>query len=265
MKILGWGLLVKDKTAELNERLNQVERLKDRNEDLFKVVLHDISNPMSAILGYLTLLKSMKKSLSPDQENKYVDRAMVASESVASTIRQVRSLAADEKQGSYEDLVCLNESFKTAQTIFEPLYAKKNVYLRVNMPEGPICIKGNKELFIHSVLGNLLSNSLKFTTPGKEVVLGHELKEGKVKVFVEDQGHGIDEDQIESMFDFESSVSTKGTEGEVGNGFGMPLLKKYVEQNKGEVEVKSTTIKQCGHRHGTRISISFPTEEIPFS
>lgn len=253
------GILVDEKTAEINQRLAQVQALKERNEGLFKVVLHDISNPMSAILGYLTLLKSMKVNLSGEQKQKYIDRAMVASESVASTIRQVRLLASDDGGGAnYNDQICLKEAFNLAQTIFEPLYQKKGIRLSIEPPKEEICIKGNKELFIHTVLGNLLSNSLKFTESGKSVSLDHEVREGKVIVCVSDQGHGIQEKQIKNMFQFESSKSTTGTHGELGNGFGMPLLKKYVEQNQGAVEVESTTISECDKSHGTSIRVIFP-------
>lgn len=249
---------VEQKTKEIQDRLAQVQELKEKNEDLFKVVLHDISNPMSAVIGYLTLLEGMGVRLSEEQKVSYVTKATASAKSVADTIRQVRALAAAENADDIlKEAISTHEALETLKIIYEPLYDKKGVKLLIQNQLGNCMFKGNRELFIHSAIGNLLSNSLKFSEKGSAVELIC-MGEGEYIHFqVKDQGMGIHEKNIPGLFDLKYSGSTPGTEGEVGTGFGLPLMKKYIDQNEGEFAFETKTQEQDAQNHGTIFNIKF--------
>lgn len=257
--------LVDLRTFELKDKLEQVESLKEDNDRLFKVVLHDISNPMSAVLGYLSLLEHDKLQLSGDQQRSYVRKAMMSSETVANTIRQVRALATTEAGNSNygNEPINLWDALHLVETVQTPLYDKKGVILDIQYPKDKnFHFYANKELFIHSVLGNLLSNSLKFSEPGSKVTLAHEIDGDNLHISVKDQGQGIKEEMIQNIFDFKSSVSTRGTSGESGHGFGLPLMKKYVDQIKGDVRVRSVEKKEGVKEHGTEFHLCLKANQM---
>ena len=251
--------LVKQRTYELNEKLGQVQALKEDNDRLFKVVLHDISNPMSAVIGYLTLLENPALGLSQDQRTNYLSKAILSADSVASTIRQVRALAATEEGQRLhcKEPICLWDAFHIVDTIYTPLYAKKGVVLKIEYPKKDFVFYGNKELFIHSVLGNLLSNSLKFSEGGAKVELKAKVQDGSLIILVKDQGRGIKQEQIPDIFNFKTLSTTRGTAGEPGHGFGLPLMKRYVDQVNGTVEIDSTPKEDGVRNHGTSVRLKF--------
>lgn len=250
--------LVAARTSELKEKLVQVERLKDENDCLFKVVLHDISNPMSAVLGYLSLINHSKASLNVDKRNEYVVKAAASADSVVSIIRQVRALSTADKENIELGEVELWDALELVETTYAPLYEQKKVKLEIQYPKDRhLGIRANKDLFVQSVLGNLLSNSLKFSEPDSTVTLSHWVSDGKLHIKVRDQGVGIQKNQIPGIFSFDKSVSTKGTKGERGTGFGLPLMKRYIDQIHGKVYVESEEKSSGAIKHGTSFYLEF--------
>jgi signal transduction histidine kinase len=92
---------------------------------------------------------------------------------------------------------------------------------------------------IARVLDNLLTNAIKFTRDGGEVQLRTLLLAKSVKVKVEDSGVGIDEADLPKLFAKHLPHSTKGTDGEAGTGFGLPLCQSIVRAHGSGIEVNS--------------------------
>ncbi|MCO4755465.1 MAG: HAMP domain-containing histidine kinase, partial [Bacteriovoracaceae bacterium] len=208
--------LVDQKTSELNRRYNQLELVNEEKSALFRIVLHDISNPMSAVMGYLDF--SLNPKVDEEAKHRYLTGARRSAETVTKTIRQIRSMESmtENKNRFYAEDIDLHEAFATIETIFRPQFENKNVKLKVDYPKEEIYLTGNMELFCHSVLGNLVSNSLKFSHPDSTVVLTSKKIDGALKIFVIDQGTGIEKQKISQMFDISTSHSSRGTQGEAG-------------------------------------------------
>jgi signal transduction histidine kinase len=60
-----------------------------------------------------------------------------------------------------------------------------------------------------------------------------------IKIAIKDSGIGIKKELLPSIFNLDNTITTKGTEGEKGSGFGLILCKELVERNGGEIEVES--------------------------
>jgi signal transduction histidine kinase len=90
------------------------------------------------------------------------------------------------------------------------------------------------------IMRNLVSNAIKYSRKGGEIRVGvHEILEDKVVFFVSDQGVGMDEHEVATLFDADRS-STPGTDEETGNGIALMLSKEFVLKNGGEIWVEST-------------------------
>lgn len=93
---------------------------------------------------------------------------------------------------------------------------------------------------IDTVLRNLLSNALKFTDAGGEVILSSELRENFIEIAVTDTGVGMSPEEVATLFRIDVKRSTLGTAGEQGTGLGLIVCQELVEQNGGNIWVESS-------------------------
>lgn len=108
---------------------------------------------------------------------------------------------------------------------------------------------------IRTVIRNLVSNAIKFTESGKKVTVKSNEYEDKIKIAVEDEGVGMNDETINNLFQIDKQLSQKGTLGEEGTGLGLILCNDFIKRNSGELKVASEKNK------GTTISFSLPVVE----
>ena len=94
-------------------------------------------------------------------------------------------------------------------------------------------------MLFRSVLRNLISNAIKFTHPGGEIVISAKKKQTEWMMSIADNGVGIKEEAIDKLFRIDQSYSTMGTQNEKGTGLGLLLCKEFVEKNGGKIWVES--------------------------
>jgi len=101
------------------------------------------------------------------------------------------------------------------------------------------------------VLGNLVSNALRYTPAGGEILLKAEQSEGKVKLIIIDTGTGIAAEDLPFIFErsYRGDKARQQREGETG--LGLAIAKSLVEAQGGALDVES----QVGA--GTRFTLSF--------
>jgi signal transduction histidine kinase len=85
----------------------------------------------------------------------------------------------------------------------------------------------------------LLSNSIKFTPNGGNVIVSLDELPNFIEVFVTDTGMGIEPTVAAKLFDDTYSHTSLGTNSEKGFGLGLKMVKKFVEKNGGSIKVDS--------------------------
>jgi len=131
-------------------------------------------------------------------------------------------------------------------------FEQKRVKLNINVHDD-IWIQAEKRSFTTSVINNLLTNALKFSFPDNAVDVTAIEAGAMVTISIEDRGIGIPATMLEHLFDMSKSISRPGTQGEIGTGFGMSLVKSFVEFYGGTIEVNSQDIQVSPDTHGTQI------------
>ena len=86
----------------------------------------------------------------------------------------------------------------------------------------------------------------------------------EVALTITDSGIGIPPDLVANLFRFDVKTTRPGTLQEKGTGFGMPVVKKFVEYYGGRIEIESRTIEEFPNDHGTSITIIL-REHLPES
>ena len=115
---------------------------------------------------------------------------------------------------------------------------KKNIRIDfdVNMPPIELSIDADK---IEQVINNLLTNAIKYSYPETQITIRIEDSKDRVTVHVIDQGQGIDNDEVSTLFRPFQRTSNQGTAGERSTGLGLFICKKIIEAHQGEIKVRS--------------------------
>jgi len=92
---------------------------------------------------------------------------------------------------------------------------------------------------IEQVLNNLLSNSIKYSEAGTNVMLRLSVSGGFFKTEIIDQGQGISEEDIPKIFNPFQTTAVKSTAGEKSTGLGLVITKKIITEHGGKIFVES--------------------------
>ncbi len=206
---------------------------------------HDIRTPMNAIVGLSTLL--LRDAENPDKVREHTRKITASSQHLLALINDVLDMSKIENGKTSLNIgeINLAEIVEEMGTIMRPQAKNKNQEFKVS-----VCnltdehVLGDK-LRINQVLLNILSNAVKYTPEGGCIELTvHQIPYG-VKGFahfrfqVRDNGIGMDNAYLESIFDPFSRAEDSFSSGIQGTGLGMAITKNLVEMMGGSVTVKS--------------------------
>ena len=116
---------------------------------------------------------------------------------------------------------------------------KKNIIVLDDISENEL-IFADKNM-LATVLRNLISNAIKFTSNGGSIIISSKKQENSnfLEISVEDTGVGIPKNTIDDLFRIDKNTSTRGTEDETGTGLGLILCKEFVEKHNGKIWIES--------------------------
>ena len=92
---------------------------------------------------------------------------------------------------------------------------------------------------ISSVLRNLITNAIKFTHPGGQVIISADKKPDEITISISDNGIGINKETIGRLFRIDENHIALGIQNEKGTGLGLILCKEFIEKHGGKIWVKS--------------------------
>ncbi|MFW6022061.1 MAG: ATP-binding protein [Halanaerobiaceae bacterium] len=109
---------------------------------------------------------------------------------------------------------------------------------------------------IERIMLNLISNAVKFTDEGEEIIVKIEDNGDSVLISVKDNGIGIKSEELESIFELFKQVDESFTRRAEGSGIGLSLVKSLVNLHNGDIWVNSE------YGIGTEVFIELPVENI---
>lgn len=226
----------------VEKNANELEASQKRTQNFINILSHDISTPLMVIRGKLNLL--LKTELTEAQLNAAA-KAYKASERLNQITESVRELRLNElgkKELIFTD-VNVRDLIIELKDIFADRLEQKNLRLNWSVSSDVFDFYSNRSLLLNQILGNLLSNAIKFSSPNNEIRLRVSRVDNGVQFLLEDSGIGIPADMRDEVFEANLSRSNPGTEGEVGTGFGLPIVKSCVDKLGGKISFisKSST------------------------
>lgn len=227
----------------------------EENESLLRVLSHDLANQLGSIIGF----SEIGNLIANDNEKRYFNNILTVANSSKDLITHIRKMIAIEsgKQTVELEAFSVNELLKNTKMIFAKKLENKDLDL-VYIPENfsdTLQIWVEPISFVNSVFNNLISNAIKFSYPDSEIKVIIEELSDKVKLTVKDKGTGIKEQHLRKLFSTTEQTSKMGTNGEIGTGFGMPLVKKYLDKFNAKITIESKHIDEFKDDHGTSIHL----------
>ena len=223
-----------------------------------KKLAHDIRGPIGGILGLSDLILEEDELTSPQEILEYSEMIKQSSLSLLDLSKDILSKGFDGNSNRSQELkegdTNLVNLKETILRLLAPQIKVKNIAFNVQLnPENQL--ESFSKLYVLQILGNLLSNSIKFTNSGGEISLSMNLKRKELDLIlelsVEDNGMGMTGAKISEIL--EDGTSThEGTRGELGFGLGLNLVRQLVKQQEGTMDIISTL------GEGTKFTIEMP-------
>ena len=118
--------------------------------------------------------------------------------------------------------------------IFTMVAGLKNIKIVQDMPVVPVVVRADIDM-LKTVIRNLISNAIKFSNEGSEVLVSLTEEDGMAIVSVKDSGCGIDEENQKKLLHTDTHFSTFGTNNEEGSGLGLLLCQDFIVKNGGKL------------------------------
>ena len=237
-------------TKKLNDKL-EIALKKAEDASLAKTrflnnMSHDIRTPMNAILGYAQLMEEELKGKDLPETSDHLEKLRQSGNLLLSIINNVLDMARiesgkmeiDENYGRIEDIR------QTLFEIFDDEAKKKNIALHytINVEHEHILTDTTK---VKEIFANILSNAIKYTPSGGSVMVNidelvcDEPGYMMVRTRVSDTGIGMSQDYLTKIFDAFTRERNTTKSKITGSGLGMSIVKKYVDQLGGTIDVES--------------------------
>ena len=126
------------------------------------------------------------------------------------------------------------EVVESVSEIFTMVAGLKNIKIVQDMPVVPVVVRADIDM-LKTVIRNLISNAIKFSNEGSEVLVSLTEEDGMAIVSVKDSGCGIDEENQKKLLHTDTHFSTFGTNNEEGSGLGLLLCQDFIVKNGGKL------------------------------
>ena len=201
-------------------------------------VSHELKTPLSSIKGAGEVLDD---GIIQDEEKRKEYYKMIVKEAnrLEDMVENILSISRleEKQQGKQLKFISINSIVKETLNIFKE---KKEVNQRLKLQTMDENIKSKvNPNEIKQALINLIDNALKFSDQDKIVEVGIKKDNDEIKVWVKDQGIGIDEKEIKNIWERFYQVDKTRSPDTDGTGLGLSIVKQLIEKNNGRVYVES--------------------------
>lgn len=223
----------------LDQTLLKLQQTDAEKNKLLGMAAHDLRSPITAIYSLAQLVLE-ENSVDPETIV-LIRRIFDLSRFMLTLVNDVLDFSNIESGTMKLTLAMTNlsEVLEGGLIMWRPSAHHKNIEIKTevenNLP--PTAVDKNK---IIQVMDNLITNAIKFSPPNSTITLSLLTSpEGKIIFKVMDQGPGISEKGLSSLFHPFSKIGTKATGGEKSTGLGLAIVRKVIEAHQGKIWVES--------------------------
>ena len=244
---------------ELINAKQQAERASTAKSEFLAKISHEIRTPLNAIIGFSEVM--MGERFGPvgnERYRQYLKDIHKSGDHLISLLNDLLDLSKIEA-GKLEftfEVVNLNDFVQQCIAIMQQQANRERVIIRTSLPSNlPQIIADSRS--VRQIALNLLSNSIKFTGAGGQVIVSTALTDDhEVILRVRDTGTGMSEKELQTAVEPFRQLATSARWGSSGTGLGLPITKALAEANHARFRITS----QVGD--GTLVEVAFPATRV---
>lgn len=257
--------LVERKTQEIRAALEKSEAASQAKSEFLANMSHELRTPLNAVLGFSEVMA--QELFGPHSSNKYQDYATLIHESGAHLLDIINDLLdlAKVEAGKTELAIAPTDIAHIMNEVIEMMGVwaeRKNHDLRLKVHDALPIVHCDRRM-IKQVLVNLISNAIKFTPEGGQIVAALELAEpegikGHISITITDNGSGMTSEELRvamQPFGQAQSIFSRSHE---GTGLGLPLVEQFLGLHKAKMHISSEPGK------GTEVRVLLPVSSNSF-
>lgn len=242
-----------EKIEQQNKQLDETLNLKDR---IMSIIAHDLRNPITAIVGNLSLLTNPNRAYDEEEQGKKVQQTFKSAKKLQDQMENLLEWARIQNNSilfSPSDYY-LDALTKESVTLLQNLLDEKEIEMTLeNKARTSAHID---QRMVSSIIRNLLNNAIKFTPKGGKIGVNIQEDNKQIIWSISDNGVGMDETQIKKLTEENHLDSTFGTNNEKGSGLGLMICHDFIVKNNGEWKITSKP------GEGTTFTLYFPKGEL---
>ena len=235
------------------KHLQELDQIKSQ---FISNVSHDLKTPLTLILGpALNLMNGESEKPKEDASVIYKN-----AKDLKKILDQLIELNNSNFIGQHIKIVETDivELIQQWTNKYKQWASKKQIHLSLHGPE--YLELSFDETKLHSIVSNLVDNAIKYTPSNGEVRIEYMLHDETFQLIVEDSGIGIKDSQKEKIFERFYRIGSADAK---GTGIGLSIVREYVEQMGGKIEVKTSELG--GTRFCINFNIKFLKGDVPSS
>lgn len=237
---------------ELQSQRRHLEELNATKDKFFSIIGHDLKSPLNQLMS---LSKIIQNELKTGREEEVIRMANHLTESAKSARLLLENLlewsrSQTGKINYSPEPIDLSEITREVVDLLAQNAVQKSIKIKSGVNSDIMAFADGN--MVKTILRNLISNSIKFTNRGGEIILSADQDSGMVTYAVADNGIGIREEDVKKLFRIDVNPNMIGESPEKGTGLGLILCKEFVELNGGEIWAESKW------RQGTTFKFKVP-------
>ena len=226
------------KNKIITNQNKQLESLNATKDQIFSIIGHDLKKPALAFRGITNKLSYLIENGDNERLIKFGDAIETDAIELNKLTDNLLNWALLQKDmvSINSEILPLNTLVQENMALFSRIAEEKKVSLESDITVDRV--RSDRHV-LSTVIRNLVDNAIKYTPEGGSVRVSAEEQENKILLSVKDNGIGMSEKQILTLFTLNKDKTTEGTAGERGTGLGMHLVHQLIDKVDGQIEVTS--------------------------
>lgn len=232
------NLRVAQQASELEKANRKLDILHKEKDEFIGITVHDLKNPLNSVIGFSELL--IEHPSIPSDSREHASFIQTSASNMLEQVEDLLRLTELESSNHIEQsLIDAGVVMRRAIDDYRFHAKAKSIPLHVTLPEHAVTVRAH-EGWLVSAVGNLISNSIKYSPPGKPVSISLHATTNAIEIVITDEGEGIASEEIPRLFQKFERLTPRPTAGESSSGLGLYIVEQMILRMGGRVRCEST-------------------------